>query len=113
MIGFLRVPSFSAFSCVSMYAAFCAARFGIVSLTLTPATPWHAAHTVCTLALPASTSAANAFAASIRMAAKLIDAFIGLLLRGRDSTRRASYAACPIRVHPQDGKKSTGQVTTI
>src|SRR5205085_10471107 len=54
----LRVPSLNALSCASMYAERCAARFGIVSLTLTPLAPWHAAHTCVALALPASISAA-------------------------------------------------------
>jgi hypothetical protein len=41
-----------------MYPARCAARFGIVSLTLTPLAPWQAEHTCATLAFPASMSAA-------------------------------------------------------
>ena len=40
---------------------------GMVSLTLTPFAPWHAAHTVAALALPASISAACATGATARM----------------------------------------------
>src|ERR1700694_3245150 len=66
MMGALRAPSLNDLSCASMYPARCAAKLGIASLTLTPAAPWHAAHTFATLALPASTSAARAMGRTAR-----------------------------------------------
>src|SRR5258706_12995626 len=74
----LREPSLNAFSWFSMYPARCAARFGMLSLTLTPAAPWHAPQTVATFALPASMSAAFTAGAGERRAARTRgEGFIG------------------------------------
>src|SRR5216684_4399782 len=50
----------------------------MVSLTLTPFAPWHAAHTVAALALPASISAACANGATARTTDNPSTFFMGL-----------------------------------
>src|SRR6267378_3283686 len=63
----------------------------MVSLTLWPFAPWHAAHTVATLALPASISAACANGATPRRTDNPIIFFMGLLL----CTRTQGYTSNP------------------
>ncbi len=46
------------------------------SLTLTPSAPWHAEHTMATLALPAATSAAFVMGAARRTAASVTSFFM-------------------------------------
>src|SRR5207249_11180842 len=67
----------------------------MVSLTLTPFAPWHAAQTVAALALPASISAACANGAMARTDKPIIF-FMGLLL----CTRTQGYTSNPARTMP-------------
>src|SRR6266705_745065 len=57
----------------------------MVSLTLTPSAPWHAAHTVAALALPASISAACASGARARTTDNPRIFFMSPLLRYKDA----------------------------
>src|SRR5258708_25789950 len=68
----------------------------MVSLTLTPFAPWHAAHTVAALALPASISAACANGATARATDNPSTFFMGLLL----CTRTQGYTSNPARTMP-------------
>src|SRR5712692_1099740 len=68
----------------------------MVSLTLTPFAPWHAAHTVAALALPASISAACANGATARTTDNPSTFFMGLLL----CTRTQGYTSNPARTMP-------------
>src|SRR5881396_1845376 len=68
----------------------------MVSLTLTPFAPWHAAQTVAALALPASMSAACANGATARTTDNPIIFFMGALL----CTRRQGYTSNPARTMP-------------
>src|SRR5258708_10222657 len=68
----------------------------MVSLTLTPFAPWHAAHTVAALALPASISAACANGATARARDNPRVCFGGVLL----CTRTQAYAPTPPRTMP-------------
>src|SRR5258707_10105877 len=68
----------------------------MVSLTLTPFAPWHAAHTVATLAFPASISAACANGATARTTDNPSTFFMGLLL----CTRTQGYTSSPARTMP-------------
>src|SRR5882762_2328808 len=65
----------------------------MVSLTLWPLAPWHAAHTVAALALPASRSAACANGETARMTDNPSIFFMGLLL----CTRTQGYTSNPAR----------------
>src|SRR5882762_5091754 len=65
----------------------------MVSLTLTPFAPWHAAQTVAALALPASISAACANGATARTTDNPRIFFMGLLL----CTRTQGYTSNPAR----------------
>src|SRR5258706_5741288 len=65
----------------------------MVSLTLWPLAPWHAAHTVAALALPASRSAACANGAMARTTDNPSIFFMGLLL----CTRTQGYTSNPAR----------------
>src|SRR5882762_11257424 len=65
----------------------------MVSLTLWPLAPWHAAHTVAALAFPASISAACANGATARIADNPSTFFMGLLL----GTRTQGYTSSPAR----------------
>src|SRR6185503_20244343 len=69
------------------------ARFGMVSLTLTPFAPWQAAHTASTLALPAPISAARAAGAKARDS-KITNAFF--MFSSSDRGLSAAYAV----IHP-------------
>src|SRR5712692_11672736 len=68
----------------------------MVSLTLTPFAPWHAAHTVAALALPASISAACANGATARTTDNPSTFFMGLLL----CTRTQGYTSNRARTMP-------------
>src|SRR5881409_2428278 len=68
----------------------------MVSLTLTPFAPWHAAQTVAALALPASMSAACANGATARTTDNPSIFFMGLLL----CTRTQGYTSNPARTMP-------------
>src|SRR6266849_7947233 len=68
----------------------------MVSLTLTPFAPWHAAHTVAALALPASISAACANGATARATDNPSTFFMGLLL----CTRTQGYTSHPAWTMP-------------
>src|SRR5260221_493454 len=68
----------------------------MVSLTLTPFAPWHAAQTVAALALPASISAACANGATARTTDNARIFFMGLLL----CTRTQGYTPNPPRTMP-------------
>src|SRR6266853_1726799 len=68
----------------------------MVSLTLTPFAPWHAAQTVAALALPASMSAACANGATARTTDNASIFFMGLLL----CTRTQGYTSNPVRTMP-------------
>src|SRR5712691_4776326 len=68
----------------------------MASLTLTPFAPWHAAHTVAALALPASMSAACANGATARTTANPSIFFMGLLL----CARTQGYTSDPARTMP-------------
>src|SRR6266851_2213439 len=68
----------------------------MVSLTLWPFAPWHAAHTVAALALPASISAACANGATARATDNPSTFFMGLLL----CTRTQGYTSNPARTMP-------------
>src|SRR6266853_2039280 len=68
----------------------------MVSLTLTPFAPWHAAQTVAALALPASISAACANGATARARDNPRIFFMGLLL----CTRTQGYTPNPPRTMP-------------
>src|SRR6267143_3146027 len=67
----------------------------MVSLTLWPFAPWHAAHTVAALALPASISAACANGATARTTDNPSTFFMGLLL----CTRIKDYTWNPARTN--------------
>src|SRR5438445_12423915 len=68
----------------------------MVSLTLWPLAPWHAAHTVAALSLPASISAACANGAAARTTDNPSILFMGLLL----CTRTKDYTSNPARTMP-------------
>src|SRR5881396_3844722 len=68
----------------------------MVSLTLTPFAPWHAAHTVAALALPASISAACANGATARTKDNPIIFFMAALL----CTSTKDYTSNPARTMP-------------
>src|SRR6266446_4701423 len=68
----------------------------MVSLTLTPFAPWHAAHTVAALALPASISAACANGATARTTDNPIIFFMASLL----CTRTKDYTSNRARTMP-------------
>src|SRR5438309_1214847 len=68
----------------------------MVSLTLTPFAPWHAAHTVAALALPASISAACASGATARTTDNPSIFFMGVLL----CTWTQGYTSNPARTMP-------------
>src|SRR5260221_13017616 len=65
----------------------------MVSLTLWPFAPWHAAHTVAALAFPASISAACANGATARTRDNPSIFFMGLLL----CARTQGYTSNPAR----------------
>src|SRR5258708_10762862 len=77
----------------------------MVSLTLTPFAPWHAAHTVAALALPASISAACANGATARATDNPSTFFMGLLL----CTRTQGYTSNPARTMPPSATPRRGQ----
>src|SRR2546427_1437816 len=67
----------------------------MVSLTLWPLAPWHAAHTVAALALPASISAACANGATARTTDNPSTLFMGpLLVQGPKATPRTRPGQC-------------------
>src|SRR5258708_25244465 len=76
----------------------------MVSLTLTPFAPWHAAHTVAALALPASISAACANGATARATDNPSTFFMGLLL----CTRTQGYTSNPARTMPPSATTRRG-----
>src|SRR6266446_8066581 len=79
----------------------------MVSLTLTPFAPWHAAHTVAALALPASMSAACANGATARTTDNPSTFFMVLLL----CARTQGYTSNPARTMPPSATTRWAQST--
>src|SRR5256885_13179477 len=79
----------------------------MVSLTLWPLAPWHAAHTVVALSLPASISAACANGATARTTDNPSIFSMGLLL----GTRTQGYTSNPARTMPPSATTRQAQPT--